>query len=104
VIAFATAGEKSRDAGEPSTPKSEFMRIFVACEAIASPACLAAARSSQSRATSAGRMPSSRANAAPLGVRRSSGPGDATWVSGSRLKVRMRLGYRLVKSNTRMCR
>ena len=60
VIAFATAGEKRRDAGEPSTPKSEFMRILIACDAhrVARRA-RARARSSQSRATSAGRMPGS---------------------------------------------
>src|SRR5437773_86615 len=41
VIAFATAGENRREAGEPSTPKREFIRILVACAAIALPAARA---------------------------------------------------------------
>ena len=40
VIAFATAGENSRDAGDPSTPKSEFIRILIAWAPMASPAAL----------------------------------------------------------------
>src|SRR4030095_12703273 len=36
VMAFATAGEKSREIGDPRTPKREVMRIFTACGARAS--------------------------------------------------------------------
>ncbi len=97
VIALATAGEKSRQAEAPRTPKREFMRIFVAWAPTASPCFLAWARSSQSRATSSGRMPGSSArNAAPLGVRTSGSPASRragrTWVRGSMLNVRIRLG------------
>ena len=74
----------------------------MAWDATSSSARLAASRAAVSRSSIRGRMASSRRNAAPLEVRIASlpGSGSATNPSGSMLKVRITLGYRLLKSNT----
>ena len=66
-----------------------------------SPARRASSRRGISSSSSAGRMPRSRAKAAPFGARRSSSVAPVRRrFSGSIWKVRMTVGYRLRKSST----
>ena len=99
VTALATSGSKKRPEGAPSTPIIAFIMILIARSACLSPRRLACSRRSPKRVSTSGRIATVREKRAPLGATSASAPATAC-ASGSRLNVRIRLGYRLLKSNT----